>query len=57
MEQEFCITRQDWVEDSTQSVWTFVEHWKLSVLEGNTFCSERKTVLNENHVNRESKSL
>ena len=41
MEQELSITRLDWVEDSTQSVWNvcirldiWKENWKLSVLEG-----------------------
>ena len=45
-EQELCMTRLDWVEYLTQSVWnvcikfdTREEHWKLSVLEG-FFCSE-----------------
>ena len=53
------MTRLDLVEDSTQSVWndcikfdTWKEHWKMSVLEGKQFCSECKTVLIENHVNR-----
>ena len=39
MEQELCMTRIYWVEDSTQSVWYFCinfdarkEHWELSVL-------------------------
>ena len=42
MEQEFCMTSLDWVEDSTQSVWnvctkfdTWKVHWKLSVIEKN----------------------
>ena len=64
MEHEFCMTILDWVEDLTQSVWIFCikfdtwkEHWRLSVLEGKQFCSECKTVLRENHVNRESNIL
>ena len=42
MEQEFYMTILDWVEESTQSVWNNVEHWKLSVLEGKQCCSEWK---------------
>ena len=64
MEQEFCMTILDWVEDLTQSVWIFCikfdtwkEHWRLSVLEGKQFFYECKTVLRENHVKRESKRL
>ena len=58
MEQEFCMTRLYWVEDSTQSVWnacinfdTWKEHWKLSVLEGSFFVLNWKQRW-ENHVNR-----
>ena len=58
------MTRLDWVEELTQSVWnvcikfhTWKEHWKMSVLKGKKYCSEWKTVLRENYVNRESKSL
>ena len=64
MEQDFCMNRLDWVEQSTQSVWnvyikfdTWKEYWKLSVLEVEQCCSEWKTVLIENNINRESKSL
>ena len=64
MEKEFSMTRLDWVGNLTQSVWnvcikfdTWNEHWKLSVIEGKKCCSEWKTVLIENHVNRESKIL
>ena len=64
VEQEFCMTILCWVEDSTQSVWnvcikfdTWKEHWKMSVLEEKQCCSEWKTVLIENNVNRESKSI
>ena len=39
--KESYITRIDWFEDSTQSVWnvcikfdTWKEHWKLYVIEG-----------------------
>ena len=42
MEPELCMTRLDWVEESTQSVWnvcikfdTLKEHLKLSVIEEN----------------------
>ena len=56
MEQEFCMTGLDWVEDSTQSVRNVCRTFK-------TVCSRRKNnVLNENSVevkpciNRESKS-
>ena len=41
MEQEFCLTRIDLFEDSTESIWnnyikfdTGKKQWKLSVLEG-----------------------
>ena len=64
MEQEFYMTRIDWVDDLTQSVWnvcikfdTWKEHWKLSVIERKRCCSEWKTELRENHVNGESNSL
>ena len=64
MEQELCMTRLDWVQESTQSVWnvcikfyTWKEHWKLSILEVKQFYSEWKIVLRENHVSRESKRL
>ena len=30
-EQELCMTRLDWVEDSTQSVWNFWRTLKLSI--------------------------
>ena len=51
------MNRLDWVEESTQSVWIFLEHWKMSVLE------EKNVVLNQNSIegkpciNRESKIL
>ena len=33
IEQEFCISRLYWVEESTQLVWNVCEeHWKLYVL-------------------------
>ena len=35
----------------------FVEHWKLSVIKGKQWCYECKTVVRENHVNRENNSL
>ena len=64
MEQEFCMTRLYWVEESTQSVWnvcikfdTWKLHWKLSVIEGKQYCYEYKTVLRENNADRENKSL
>ena len=38
------MTRLDWVDDLTQSVWNVVYHWNVSVLEENNF------VLNENSV-------
>ena len=47
IEQEFCMTRLDLVEEQTQAVWMFEEH-------------EKNVVLNENSVegklciNRES---
>ena len=63
MEQEFCMTRLDWVDDSTKSVWnvcikfdTWKKHWKLSVLEVKQCCSKWETLLRENHVNRQIKS-
>ena len=63
MEQDLCMTRLDWVEDSTQTVRnvcikfdTRKEDCKVSVIEKNFF-SKWKTVLRENHVNRESKIL
>ena len=40
MEQEFCMTRLDWVEDSTQSVLMFGEH------ENYLIQSENNVVLN-----------
>ena len=49
MEQEFCMTRLDIVEDSTQSTWNVCKTLK-------TVCSRRetlfwmKTVFKENHV-------
>ena len=64
MEQELYMTRLGWVEESTQSVWNvcikfdiWLKNWKLSGLEGKQCCSEWKTVLRENHVNREIQSL
>ena len=64
MEQELCMTRIYWVEDSTQSVWnvcikfdTRKEHWKLSVIEGKQCCSKWETVFRENHVKIETNSL
>ena len=64
MEKDSFMTRLDWVEESTQSVWTFCikfdtwkEHWKMSVIEGKQCFSKYETVLRENHVNRESESL
>ena len=44
IEQEFFMTRLDWVEESTQSVWNVCRILK-------TVCSIRKNVvLNENSV-------
>ena len=50
MDQKFCMTRLDWVDDSTQSVWNICRTLK-------TVCSRRKTMvfwmetmLKENHV-------
>ena len=64
MEQELCMTRLDWVEESNQSVWnvsikfdTRKEQQKLSVLEGKQCQYDCKTVPRENHVNRENNSL
>ena len=56
MEQEFCMTRLDWVEDLNQSVWNFCikfDTWKK--IENCIVLVE--TVSRENHVNRESKIL
>ena len=57
MEQEFCMTRLDWVEDLTQSVWNVCRTLK-------NVCSRIKQIfLNENSVelkiciNRECKSI
>ena len=50
MEQEFCMTRLDWVKESAQTVWNVYITLK-------TICSRRKkmlfwmeTALKENHV-------
>ena len=57
MEQELYMTRLDWVEDSTQSVWYV---WRTLKIVGSR---RKKVFLNENSVegkpciNREIKSL
>ena len=45
MEQEFCMTRIDWVEELNQSVWNVWKHWKLSVLELKQCCSDTEVGL------------
>ena len=49
MDQKFCMTRLDWVHDSTQSVWNICRTLK-------TVCSRRKTTLfsMENNVGRKA---
>ena len=57
------MTRLDWVKIWLNQFEMFVssliheKHWKISVLEGKQCCSKHKTVLRENHVNREIKRL
>ena len=49
IEKEFCMTRLDWVKDSTQSAWNVCTTLKISVLE-EKMLFWMKTVLKENHV-------
>ena len=50
------MTRLDWVEDSTQSVWNvFIKFDTWKNIENCNVLEE--TVLRENYVNRESKIL
>ena len=63
MEKKFFMNRLDWVEKSTQSVWNSVsilmheKNIETVYSRKEQCCSTWKTVLIENHVNIESKSL
>ena len=50
MEQELCMTRLDWVEDSTQSVWNVCRILKTIFSRMKKMLFWRKTALKENHV-------
>ena len=44
----------DWVEDLTQSVLMFVEHWKLYVIEENNVVPNENSVERKPYIKRES---
>ena len=49
-EQELCMTRQDWVEDSTQSVWNVCRTFKTVCLIRKKMLFWIKMALKGNHV-------
>ena len=57
MEQEFCMTRLDWVEESTKSVWNIFRTLKISVLEENNVVMNENSVEGKPCINREIKRL
>ena len=50
MEQEFCITRLDLIEDSTKSVWNIWRTFKTVCSRSKTVLLWMKKMLKENHV-------
>ena len=57
MEQELCMTRLDWVEESTQSVWNVCRTLKMSVIEENNVVLIENSVEGKPCIIIESKSL